>query len=513
MNLFSLSLAYLRTQRLTAALNVLLLALGVASITVLLLLSDQLQGNLERDADGFDLVVGAKGSPVQLILSSVYHVDIPTGNIDLEAARSWARHRLVSEAIPLALGDGFRGFRIVGTEHGYPESYGAVVAEGRLWRAPLEAVLGARVAQQTGLAPGDSFVGAHGLAPGGHGHDDNPYKVVGILEPTDTVLDRLILTDVRSVWQLHGTDHAHHDEAAHAEQGDHPTHDDHEHHAGHDDDHEHHEHEEGQDAHDDHDHHDGHAEHGEHEAGHDPHHDHGHHDGHAERDEHNEHGHHEAHQAHDQEHHEDASAGHEHEDHAPGAELPSILAPEFDPAGRQITALLLKSDSLTAGTTLPRLINSASNLQAAAPVAEVTRLLRLIGFGLDTLRAFAGMVILAAALSVFVALYNALQARRFDLAVMRSLGASRGLLLRHILLEGQILALAGVLLGLLLGHLVTEGIGLWLSNAQLLRLTGWTWLPAEGYLILLGAGVGLAAALLPAVGAYRADIARTLARS
>jgi putative ABC transport system permease protein len=350
------------------------------------------------------------------------------------------------------------------------------------------------VAQQTGLAPGDSFVGAHGLAPGGHGHDDNPYKVVGILEPTDTVLDRLILTDVRSVWQLHGTDHAHHDEDAHAEQGDHPTHDDHEHHAGHDDDHEHHEHEEGQDAHDDHDHHDGHAEHDEH----------GYHEAHDQE-------HHEAHDSH--RHHEDASAGHEHEDHAPGAGLPSILAPEFDPAGRQITALLLKSDSLTAGTTLPRLINSASNLQAAAPVAEVTRLLRLIGFGLDTLRAFAGMVVLAAALSVFVALYNALQARRFDLAVMRSLGASRGLLLRHILLEGQVLALAGVLLGLLLGHLVTEGIGLWLSNAQLLRLTGWTWLPAEGYLVLLGAGVGLAAALLPAVGAYRTDIARTLARS
>ena len=144
---------------------------------------------------------------------------------------------------------------------------------------------------------------------------------------------------------------------------------------------------------------------------------------------------------------------------------------------------------------------------------EVTRLLQLIGFGLDTLRVFAALVILAAALSVFVALYNALQARRFDLAVMRSLGASRAMLLRHILLEGQMLALAGVALGLVLGHLVIEIIGWRLRDAQLLRLTGLTWQPAEYGLVLLGMGTGLAAALLPAIQAYRTDIAGTLAQA
>lgn len=481
MNLWRLSFAYLRTQRLSAALNVLLLALGVASITVLLLLGSQLQGNLQRDADGFDLVVGAKGSPVQLILSSVYHIDVPTGNIDLAEARRWVRHRLVSEAIPLALGDSYRGFRIVGTEMSYPASYNAKLQSGRLWQAPLEAVLGASTAQQTGLRVGGQFIGAHGLAPGGHGHDSDPYRVTGILTATDTVLDRLVLTSVQSVWQLHGG-------AAH-------------------------------EAHPD-EHHDG-----EHEAnqqhGTEPKHENGH--GHADEDAHGDAGHEHDHADEVPEHEQATSDHHEHarepgqtgrhEHSPPGNAMPSVLAADFPAEGRQITALLLKSDALTAPTTLPRLINQVSSLQAAAPVPEVTRLLRLIGFGLDTLRAFAALVILAATISVFVALYNALHARRFDLAVMRSLGATRGLLLRHILLEGQILALAGVAAGLFFGHVITEVIGLWLRDAQLLRLTGWTWLPAEAGLIALGIGVGLAAAVLPAIGAYRTDIAHTLARA
>lgn len=484
MNLWQLSLAYLRTQRLTAALNVLLLALGVASITVLLLLGSQLQGNLQRDADGFDLVVGAKGSPLQLILSSVYHVDVPTGNIDLADARRWVRHRLVSEAIPLALGDSYRGFRIVGTEQSYPASYAAELAAGRLWQAPLEAVLGASTARQTGLEVGDAFVGAHGLAPGGHGHENDPYRVVGILDATDTVLDRLVLTSVQSVWQLHDSgahDAETHEEPAHEEEHAHGTEEGHE-----QDDHEHHSSGSAKTPHTD-EAASGHSEHDQ--AASDKDHD-RHHDGD----------------------HEQAGDGEASVTQA-STPLPSVLDADFPATDRQITALLLKSDSLTAPTTLPRLINQVSSLQAAAPVPEVTRLLRLIGFGLDTLRAFAALVILAAAISVFVALYNALHTRRFDLAVMRSLGASRGLLLRHILLEGQILALAGVGLGLLLGHIITEVIGLWLRDAQLLRLTGWTWLPAELGLILLGLAVGLAAAVLPAIGAYRTDIARTLARA
>ncbi|MBS61559.1 FtsX-like permease family protein [Salinisphaera sp.] len=450
MNLWRLSLAYLRHQKLTAALNVFLLALGSAIIVVLLLASTQLKDNLVRDAGGIDLVVGAKGSPLQLILSSIYHIDAPTGNIDLAEARRWSRHRLVDRAIPVALGDSVQGFRIVGTSDDFLPLYDAEFAGGRGWHAPMQAVLGAQVAAATGLSVGDNFAGVHGFAASGHTHEDSRYTVVGVLAPTRSVIDRLALTDVRSVWALHGGlghDHGHEDEHAADDHG-------HEHEHEHDEDHTH---------------------------------------GHAEQPGAPDHDHHDTHAAVEQ------------------APLPSVLEPDFPATGRQITALLLISDSPLAALTLPRLINRVSSLQAAAPVAEITRLLGLIGFGLDTLAAFAGLMIAAAALSVFVALYNALRARRVDLAMMRSLGASRVQLLRHILLEGQMLALGGVTLGLLIGHLVTEGLGLWLQDAQLFHLTGWAWQPAEWGLLVMAVVVGLLAALLPAIQAYRVDIARTLA--
>ena len=109
MSLLGLSLAYIRARALNAALNLALLALGVAMIVLLLLFSAQLGDRLTRDARGIDLVIGSKGSPLQLILSSIYHVDFPTGNIPLAEAERWAEHPLVAEAIPLALGDSLAG--------------------------------------------------------------------------------------------------------------------------------------------------------------------------------------------------------------------------------------------------------------------------------------------------------------------------------------------------------------------------------------------------------------------
>ncbi|MDD3519311.1 MAG: ABC transporter permease, partial [Chromatiales bacterium] len=205
MNAFALALAYLRARALNTALNVLLLSLGIATICVLLLVSHQLGDRMLRDGRGIDLVVGAKGSPVQLILSAVYQVDFPTGNIPLAEAERLRAHPTVREAIPLALGDSFQGQRIVGTEHAYAAHYGASIAEGRLWQAPFEATLGARAAATTGLRVGDRFFGAHGLAGGDHlhVHDAFPYEVVGVLAPTGTVIDRLILTPVETVWAVH----------------------------------------------------------------------------------------------------------------------------------------------------------------------------------------------------------------------------------------------------------------------------------------------------------------------
>lgn len=204
MTLAELSLAYLRARALRSALNVLLLALGVAIVAALLLLEMQMRDRLARDLHGIDLVVGAKGSPMQLILSAVFHVDAPVGNIPAAAVDEFRANPMVAQVMPVALGDNFQGFRIVGTEHELAAHYGAAPAEGRLWQAPLEAVLGASVARRTGLRPGDQFVGSHGIGRGGPGHGEHPFTVTGILTPTGTVIDRLVLTSIDSVWAVHG---------------------------------------------------------------------------------------------------------------------------------------------------------------------------------------------------------------------------------------------------------------------------------------------------------------------
>jgi putative ABC transport system permease protein len=406
-NLLRLSLAYIRTRALNSALNVLLLGLGVATIVVLLLFTHQFAQRLERDSKGIDLVVGAKGSPLQLILSSVYHVDIPTGNISLVDAEKLKTNPMIKAAVPLALGDSYEGFRIVGTNHDYVSLYEGKIGTGRLWEKPYEAVLGSEVEASTRVKLGDKFVGSHGIVEAGEKHENSPYTVVGLLAPSGTVLDRLVLTSVESVWEIHG-------------QGPH------------------------------------------------------------EKDE-------------DEEDSSDPSK-------------PRHLQPQ------ELTALLIQYASPIAAATLPRQINSQTALQAASPAFESARLLNLVGVGVQTVQAFAMILILCAGLSVFIALYNALRERSYDLAVMRTLGASRTKLLAAILVEGLILASGGVLLGLVLGHALAEVLGGWLLASQRVYVTGWTVVPGELALVSAALAVGLLSALLPAVLAYRTDIATVLAR-
>jgi len=194
MNLFKLSWKYLTFRPLSTGLNVLLLALGLAIITVLLLIQDQFEKKMTQDAAGIDLVVGAKGSPLQLILSSVYHVDFPTVNIPMNEAVRLSRSRLVKQTIPMALGDNYQGYRIVGTNHDYLSLYEVGFSSGKAWEEPFEVVLGAMVAEKSGLKLGDTFTGSHGISVGSHDHDHHDFRVVGVLEPEGNVVDRLVLT-------------------------------------------------------------------------------------------------------------------------------------------------------------------------------------------------------------------------------------------------------------------------------------------------------------------------------
>lgn len=212
MNLTWLAIRQIKSKPLSSTLNIILFTSGIAIISLLLLLRDGFERQLERNAKGIDLVVGAKGSPLQLILSGIYHVDYPTGNISYTEAQALTKHPLVKKSIPQALGDNYKGFRIVGTTTEYVALYDGRLAEGMLWSNTYEVTIGSKVADATGLQIDDTFSGVHGFIEGaGHNHEEQMYLVKGILAETGTVLDQLILTDIASVWEIH----THHDDDQH----------------------------------------------------------------------------------------------------------------------------------------------------------------------------------------------------------------------------------------------------------------------------------------------------------
>ena len=219
MNLLSLSWKNLRFKPLNTSLSILLFALGVGLISLLFLLEKQLQDNFEKNLAGIDLVVGAKGSPLQLILSSMYHIDAPTGNMTIKEARPFLnpKHPLIETAVPLSMGDNYKGFRIVGSTQDLVGLYEGELAEGSLWERDFEVTVGATAARDLGLKLGDQFKSSHGF-------DDNEdfehadaeaFKVVGILAPTGAVLDQLIITTPQSYWHVH--DHGDHEGHDHEE--------------------------------------------------------------------------------------------------------------------------------------------------------------------------------------------------------------------------------------------------------------------------------------------------------
>lgn len=203
---------------LNTILSVILLTSSVAIITTLVLVEKQFEEKFSSNIDGVDLVMGAQGSPLQLILSSVYQVDSPTGNISYDSAKVWMQHPFVQKAIPLAFGDNYRGYKILGTTPDYLEKYGAEIADGKLFEKNFEVVIGSDIAQKLSLKIGDEFFGSHGDAAEGEVHDHYGYKVVGISKPTGKVVDNLILCTIPSVWQMHGG-HEETENPAHGEEG------------------------------------------------------------------------------------------------------------------------------------------------------------------------------------------------------------------------------------------------------------------------------------------------------
>ncbi|RMG80412.1 MAG: FtsX-like permease family protein [Bacteroidetes bacterium] len=429
MNLVQLSWKNLINKPLNLTLSLVLFALGVGLISLLLMLNKQLQENFDKNLAHIDLVIGAKGSPLQLILSSMYHIDNPTGNMSLKEARPFLRpgHPLIKKAVPLSIGDSYKGYRIVGTTHDILDLYGGHIAVGQLWQRPLEVTAGAGVARALGLRVGDTFKSSHGLIMDDNlVHDDaHSLHIVGILAPTGTVLDQLLLTAPQTVWAVH-----------------------------------------------------------EHDASESP-------------------------DTHEHEHDHDHEHDHEHSADTTQTDLLQSLLEA--PEDKEITSVLLQFKSRNfQALNMGRNINENTDLLAATPAIELNRLHLQMDLGTKALNILAWVIVFVSGLSVFISLYASLKDRKYELALMRVMGASPGKIFFLILLEGLILATLGYLAGTLVGHLGMEILAAFMRDSYRYSFTGLQFLSEEIYLFAGALAIGFFAALLPAIQAKNTDISETL---
>tara|TARA_X000001036_G_scaffold134331_1_gene127051 strand:+ start:9585 stop:10886 length:1302 start_codon:yes stop_codon:yes gene_type:complete len=431
LNIFKLSIKNIISKPLNSILSLALLILGIGIISLLLQLNSLIKTQMDNNLKGIDMVVGAKGSPLQLILSAVYHIDSPTGNISVEDAEEIKNNRMVGSSIDLLYGDNYKGYRIVGTEDKFLDLYNAKIKDGKKWNAPFEVVVGAKIYSKLNINLDDELVSSHGLRETGESHVNQSFKVVGLLEPSNSVIDQLIITSPQSIWDLHD-EHDHDDE-------DHEEHHD-------DEDHEEHEHDHDDEDHDEHEH------------------------------------------DHDDEDHDE----HEHGD-------------------KEITAMLIKFKSPMNIIQFPRQINENTNLQAAVPSYEISRLFKLFGFGIETLTYLAYLIILVSGFSLFINLFNSMRERKYEMALIRTLGASRSQLSVMVIFESLILTISGFLLGLLVSRLGVMFVSSLMEESLNYSLSSLYILNEEFWLLGLSILIGLISSLIPAIQVYKMNISEILA--
>jgi putative ABC transport system permease protein len=451
MNIGTLSLKNILSKPLSTGLSLVLLALGVGIISLMLQIDRHLQSQMTNNIRGIDMVVGAKGSPLQLILSAVFQIDVPTGNISLSETEALQENRLVEFGIPLSYGDSYEGFRIVGTTEKYPELYSTIIAEGGLWKNSLEVTLGSKVAKKTGLQVGGTFLGSHGLSEGGHVHEEKAYVVTGIFEPSGSVIDQLILTGLESVWDIHDSHSAHKEEAidATSESKD-------EREGGQQTPHDEQDHEEHDEASEDHEQHDA---------------------------------------------KKSNTAHSKSEDHADDSHENDL----------EITAMLIKFRNPMGMLQLPRMVNEKTNMQAALPNYELLKLFSLMGIAVNTLNILALAVMLVSGLSVFISLYLALKERTYEMALLRTYGATRSQLLGMVLFEGLIISVLGFLLGMVASRVGLILISIFLKSEYLYEFSVAWILIEEWYLAGITLVIGIVASLIPAFKVFNINLSKTLA--
>ena len=320
--------------------SILLMILGVTIITLSVLVNQITKNTFTKNNPNLDVVVGAKGSPLQLVLSSIHHIDIPTGNISYKNAKKIMKHPAIKFGVPISLGDNFQNYRIVGTDKKFLKLYDAELEIGSIWEKPMQSVIGSNVANFTKLKIDKFFVGSHGLIDTGDIHSEQPYKVVGILKKTGTILDNLIITSLDSVWNLHSNQN-------------------------------------------------------------------------------------------------------------------DILK---NTDSLEVTALLLKYKNKTSVFSFPRLINKNTSMQAASPNLEISKLFKLTGGAHKIINYLSIIIVSLSFAGILFTLLNNINERKYDLAILRTLGFTRERIFSIILIEGMTISILGSFIGLILGGIVYKCI-------------------------------------------------------
>ena len=345
MNIWKISIQNIKSKPLYSLLSIFLLSLSIALLLGIQQLKISFKHQMENNLGDIDLVVGAKGSPLQLVLSSILHLDNPTGNIPYKEVKNLVKNRMIKRATPISYGDNYKGFRIIGSTPGFLDHYNAEIKKGDSIQKSMEVLLGYSVAEKLKLDIGDTFLSSHGLIDNEIDIHDKEFIVVGILKDTQKVVDKLIITKLESIWDVHN----------------HEAHDDHNsHEVNHDDD-----------DHDDHD-------------------------------------------------------------------------------DRKITSLLITFRTPSALLTLPRKINENTNMQAALPKYELDKLYKFTGIGFKTISWIAYIILFISGITIFISLYRMIKERAFDLAILRTYGATNTQMIKMVTYEGLIIVFFAFIIGLLI---------------------------------------------------------------
>lgn len=400
----------LRQHALSTAITAGSVALAAGLVMAVFAIKGQTYDAFTGGANGFDAVLGARGSQLQLVLNTVFHLETSPGNIPWSMYVAMSQDDGVDLAVPYALGDNYEGFRVVGTTRAlfdrFPGAQGLRVAPGgRLFdEAAREALVGSVVAARTGLRVGQTFHPGHGLADGDNDHEDE-FTVAGVLEATNSPMDRVVWIPIEGVYRMSG----------HVLRG-------------------------------------------------------------------------------------------------TGRNFRAEAGQPIPDEHREVSAVLLKLKDPQAGIFLDQAINrQGARATLAWPIGRsMADLFEKIGWVNRVLELVAYLVVLVAAGTILASLYNTMNERRREFAILRSLGARRATVFSAIVLEAT--AIAG--LGALLGYLVYAGIlglALVIVRAQtgvvldVFKVDPVLWWTPLGML-----AVGVLAGVIPAVKAYRTDVATHL---